>query len=57
MSMSSQETGAFGVARRADATLGRALAEAAVERAAACLRSVVAGSSGTPALTVLEGEG
>jgi hypothetical protein len=55
-SVSSQETSAFGAARRVDATFGRALAEAVVERAAAFLRSFVAGSAGTPALNVSEGE-
>ena len=41
ISVSSQENGAFGGARRADATFGRALAKAVVERAAALLRSFV----------------
>jgi hypothetical protein len=57
ISVSSQENGAFGGAHRADATFGRALAKAVVERAAALLRSFVAGSPGTPALNVSKGEG
>lgn len=59
ISVSSQEPNAFGAARRADATFGRAFAEAAVKRAAAFLHSFVAGSPGTPALTLLRrgGEG
>ena len=54
--MSSQENDAVGAVRRAEATFGRALAEAVVERAAGFLRSFVAGSSETPALTLSEGE-
>jgi hypothetical protein len=50
ISVSSQGNGAAGAARRADATFGRAFAEAVVERAAAFLHSFVAGSPGTPAL-------
>jgi hypothetical protein len=56
IAVSSQENGPFGAARWADATFGCAIAEAVVERAAALLRSFVAGSSETPALTLSEGE-
>jgi hypothetical protein len=56
ISVSSQENGAAGAARRVDGTFGRAFAEAVVERAVAFLRSFVAGSSRTPELNVSEGE-